>query len=161
MQYSKTTQKRQRRLFLRQYLHELTALVGREVLEEEIGSVDEAVHMRQLAKAISGVRREVAQIAFSEIRSNRFKEYIARLAKANDSVVLVWTPRTIFCGTFRIPSLEAVCLSFNFDINPEGNIVFTTEGVDDRLILNFDVDDQGEQILQIETQGAHWEQVSY
>lgn len=161
MQYHQATQKRQRKLYLRQYLSELTALAGRDVLEDELGSVDEAVHMRELAKATLGERHEVAQIAFSEIFSNRFKKFIAKLTKANESAVLVWTPRTIFCGTFRVPSLEAVCFGFNFDINPEGIITFMTERMEDGMILDFSVDDQGGQILQIETQGAHWGQVSY
>lgn len=112
----------------------------------------------QRADAQSSARCE---IRFSDKSTERFRRFLQSLANANPSSVYVWTPRTIDCGVLLVPSLDAIKFDFDFTINDEGILAFTTSDLADSLLLDFSSTPAGEQVLAVETQGPNWARAVY
>ncbi|NEV64841.1 hypothetical protein [Thiorhodococcus minor] len=153
--------KLRKKLNLKRYLDELTALIGRPVHADELGSLEQAASIREASQKFHAQATQACEIPFSERCSERFKGFVQRLHGANHSSVYVWTPRTIDCGILLVPSLAAVKFTFDFAVNEEGIFVFLTSDLEDRLLLDFSVSPKGEQVMKVETQGANWVSVTY
>jgi len=152
---------RQMKINLPRYLEELSILLGRPVAEDELESVAEATRLREHAIKFNENRCNDFEILFDELRKNRFLQYIKNLDKMQDSSVLIWTPRTIICGPIRISNLGSVNWSFDFDINDEGMLAFSTDDMRERLILDFSSGKLGSRILHIEAVGPQWHTIEY
>lgn len=140
----------------KKYLEELSELSGRQVQLAELGSIEQAAAIREAGKAFVSQSVTTSEILFSERSSQRIKGFVKRLSEANSSPVYVWSPRTIDCGAFQLPSLCIINLDFSFNINEEGILVFLTADLLDRLLFDFFSLPTGEQRLKIETQGENW-----
>lgn len=149
------------KLNLRRYLEELTALIGRTVHVDELGSLEQAASMQETAQKSAAQVSQACEIPFSERCSERFKGFVRRLHDANPSSVYIWTPRTIICGALLVSSLDVVKFDFDFAVNEEGILAFSTSDLEDSLLLDFSGSPAGEQIMKIETQGANWARVAY
>ena len=79
----------------------------------------------------------------------------------NPSSIYVWTPRTIDCGALLVTSLAEIKFDFDFAINDEGILAFTTSDLADSLLLDFSNTSAGEEVLLVETQGPNWASVVY
>lgn len=146
---------------MKRYLEELGVLTGRSVQADELGSLAEAAAMRMAAQRAAAQSPTPCEIKFSERRSERFRKFLRSLTDANPSSVHVWTPRTIDCGALLVPSLGAIKFDFEFGINDEGILVFTTSDLADKLLLDFSSTPAGEQVLTVETEGPNWARVVY
>lgn len=155
------SEKLRQKLNLKRYLDELTALIGRPVHADELGSLEQAASMREAAQKFRAQAAQVCEIPFSERCSARFKGFVHRLQEANPSSVYIWTPRTINCGTLIVASLPVVRFDFDFEINDEGILTFLTGDLEDSLLLDFSVSPIGEQVMRVETQGANWARVLF
>ena len=154
--------KLRRKLHLKQYLEELSVLTARTVHADELGSLEHAAAMQSSAQKYNVEPAVVVYKArFSDKNSEQFKKFLLDLKDANSSAIYIWTPRTIDCGTFLVPSLDAVNFDFDFSINGEGILAFVTSDLEDRLILDFSGTPNGEQALSIETQGMNWPKARY
>lgn len=153
--------KLRQRLHLKRYLEELEALAGRPVEVSELGSLQQAAALRAVAQKLNTQSAAHCEIRFSDKGSERFKRFLQNLADSNSSPIYVWTPRTIDCGTFLIPSLKEIRFDFEFAINDEGILAFTTSDLIDSLLLDFSITPMGEQVMKIETQGVNWSRVIY
>jgi hypothetical protein len=154
--------KLRRKLRLKQYLEELSVLTARTVHADELGSLEHAAAMQSSAQKYN-VEPDVVvyRTRFADKSSEQFKKFIRGLRDANSSAIYVWTPRTIDCGAFLVPSLDDVNFDFDFNINSEGILVFVTSDLEDRLTLDFSATSNGEHVLRIETQGMNWPKVRY
>jgi hypothetical protein len=142
--------------YLKKYLEELSILAGHPVQVNELSHVDQAASIREAGKKFALQATTISEISFSNRNENLFKIFTKKLYDANPSPVYVWTPRTIECGAFLLPSICAVNFSFDFTINEEGILVFLTNDLIDRLLLDFTSLPSGEERLRIETQGENW-----
>ncbi|WCM94562.1 hypothetical protein M5C99_07620 [Acidovorax sp. NCPPB 2350] len=146
---------------MKRYLEELEALTRRSVQSDELGSLEQAAAMRMAAQRFDAQSSTRYEIRFSDRNSERFKKFLQGLMDANPSSVYVWTPRTIDCGALLVPSLESIRFDFDFTINDEGILAFTTSDLGDSLLLEFSSTPAGEQIMKIETQGPNWAKAVY
>lgn len=154
-------EKLQQKLYLKEYLKELSALAGQTVRADDLGSLEHAAAMRMNAKKSDVKATVVYKASFSDRSSERFKKFLRGLKDANSSAIYIWTPRTISCGALLAPSLNAINFDFDFNINDEGILAFTTSDLEDRLLLDFSSTPTGEQVMNIEIQGTNWPTVSY
>lgn len=53
-------------------------------------------------------------------------------------------------------SLAEIKFDFDFAINDEGILSFTTSDLTDKLLLDFSSTPEGEQVMTVETQGPNW-----
>ena len=60
-----------------------------------------------------------------------------------------------------MPSLNAINFDFDFTVNNEGILAFTTSDLGDSLLLDFSVMPTGEQIMKVETRRANWAKIAY
>ena len=144
------------KLHLKRYLEELSALTGRSVQADELGSLEQAAAMRTAAQRANARSSGRCEIKFSDTSSERFRKFLQRLMDANPSSVYVWTPRTIDCGALLVTSLAEIKFDFDFAINDEGILAFTTSDLADSLLLDFSSTPAGEQVMTVETQGPNW-----
>lgn len=149
------------KLHMKRYLEELSALTGRAVLADELGSLEQAAAMRLTAQKFVAQPFARYEIKFSDRSSERFRKFLQRLTDANPSSVYVWTEHTIDCGALLVASLAAIKFDFDFAINDEGILAFTTSNLADKLLLDFSSTPAGEQVMTVETQGPNWTRVAY
>lgn len=161
MPTSSSSETFRQKLNMKKYLDELTALIGRPVHTDELGSLEQAATMRESAQKFDAQPTQTCEILFSERCSERFKGFVQRLHDANPSSVYIWTPRTIACGALLVPSLASVKFDFDFSINEDGILAFSTSDLEDSLLLDFSVSPAGDQIMKIETRGLNWARVAY
>lgn len=161
MSISSSSEKLRQKLNLKRYLDELTALIGRPVHADELGSLEQAATMREASQKFGAQIPQTYEILFSERCSERFKGFVQRLSDSNPSSIYVWTPRTIVCGALLVPSLAEIKFDFDFTINEDGIFSFSTSDMKDCLLLDFSVLPVGDQIMKVETRGANWARVVY
>lgn len=146
---------------MKRHLAELGALTGRVVRSDELGSPEQAVAMSQAAQKFIGQSASRFEIKFSDKRSERFRIYIQSLMEANPSPIYVWIEHTKECGALLVPSLDGIDFNFDFDINDDGVLAFSTNDGADALLLDFSNTLEGEQVLTVLARGVNWERVRY
>lgn len=144
------------KLHLKRHLEELSALTGRSVQADELGSLEQAAQMRMAAQKFIAQPFARYEIKFSDRKTERFRKFLQRLTDANPSSVYIWTRHTIDCGALLVVSLAEIKFDFDFAINDEGILSFTTSDLTDKLLLDFSSTPEGEQIMTVETQGPNW-----
>lgn len=149
------------KLHTKRYLEELSALTGRSVQADELGSLEQAAVMRIAAQKFVAQPFTRYEITFSDRSSERFRRFLQRLTDANPSSIYIWTEHTIDCGALLVASLAAIKFDFDFAINDEGILAFTTSDLADSLLLDFSSTPAGEQVMTVETQGPNWASVVY
>jgi hypothetical protein len=149
------------RRYLEQYLKELSQLLGRTVLLEELGSPEEAQALRVAAQQLLYQPSVVREIGFDEKKTSRFRKFVERLVEVNPNPVYVFTPRTISCGVLEIDTLRDVRFDFDFGLNPEGILSFVTRNLSDSLLLDFFESPGGERRVEVEAQGASWARIEF
>jgi hypothetical protein len=146
---------------LAQYLSELTAILGRDINLSSLVSIENIEKIREQASCLSNETESAFSIKFDGKLSERFGEYISNLRKANDSEVYIWTDKSNLCGPCKINSIGDFDISFPFDVNPEGVVVFLATDLCDKLLFDFSIDSDNQKILEVESQGKHWPLVEY
>lgn len=146
---------------LPRHLHELALLVGRPVDETELLSLDETNLLRDRSNNIARATGAKFTIPFEEKQDPRFRRFLAQLSEANPSDVYFWTPASNRCGLLRPHSLKELRPDFPFDLNPDGIFVVITSDLADELVLDYSLGDNDEQLLEVETSGAHWGRVQF
>lgn len=158
---STPSEKLRQKLYMKRYVEELSVLAGYAVQASDLGGLAQATSIRDASQKFKAQPSRSTEISFADKCSERFKNFIHKLYQTNTSSVYVWTPRTIDCGTFLVPSIEAIRFGFDFSINPEGVLVFQSSDLQDRLLLDFFISPTDDQILKIEAQGLNWGAIVY
>ncbi len=146
---------------LKDYLKELSALVGYPVSGTELGDIESGIDIRSRYRKYTGKPKRVSDTLFLALKTPRFAAFVDDLRQANPSPVYIVTAGTMDCGTFLVPSLGAIKWDFDFWINSAGILVFLSSDLEDSLLLDFSISDASEHILKIETQGDHWGRIAY
>jgi hypothetical protein len=145
---------------LPRHLTVLGKLLNRQVNAQNLLSLDETDAIRERSKSV--VRRPSSRftIRFSDKTGPRFQALIRTLQDRNPSPVLVWTLSADVCGFPRPVQLSEIDFGFEFDLEPNGVLVFITEDLCDKLLLDY-FEEDGERLLEVELSGAHWGDVHY
>jgi hypothetical protein len=101
-----------------------------------------------MSKIIGGEPLRLA-VAFHELRNA-----IGRLRFGNRPVLL-FTPRSVECGAYRLDGLDQFNWGFGFDANVEGIISVIDELAMNRMTVDFS--EEGErQMVEIDVVGPDW-----
>lgn len=145
-----------RKRWMREYLDQLSLVSGRDVVENEIRSVEEAKSTREKAKKFASLPRYRQEFLLKNNEIGPLRHLFTLLERANPAPISVWTDHTIDCGTFTLPNILSVDLTFLAKWKYDSVIVFLSSDLSDRVILDFDqVYDNGISIV-VETQGKNW-----
>ena len=143
------------------YLQELKELTGKDIDPISLCSLEEIEEIRQKSLPIKDANKVEFTMKFVEKSSERFRNFIASLDKANNSSVYVWTDKSNVCGLYRVNSINAINFSFAFDVNTNGIVVFLTDDFEDKLLLDFYRDSKEEEMLEVVIQGRNWSKISF
>jgi hypothetical protein len=143
------------------YLLELKQLTGIDVSGESLISVENTDKIRQEWLPLKKADKNKFIISFSEKTSERFKTFIANLSKANNSLVYIWTEKSNICGLYKVASIEAINFAFPFNLSPDGIVVFLTEDLSNRLLLDYYQDSDDQEMLEVEWQGKDWHSIAF
>lgn len=136
------------------YLDELSKIAGRSVLETELTPLDQTGAMRDAD--IDRRSKRIVEIPFELKSSPQFGVFVDDLCRLNPSPVFVWTPRTRYCGAFRVDSVKHINFGFPFSLNPEGIISLSTSDLCDEMVLDFSETNAGMRVLEVELVGVNW-----
>lgn len=143
------------------YLFELKQITGVDVSSSSLCPIEEVEKLREQALKIADLAKNKFNISFVGKSSERFRKFIINLSQANSNSIYVWTNKSNLYGLYEVASINSIDFSFPFDVNPEGIIVFLTSDVNDKLLLDFYYNSQGEEMIDIELQGMHWSFVPF
>jgi len=147
---------------IKTYLSELALLTNKELNEDDILysplSVENA---RQRSSSLSEFPILKFTIPFSEKKSERFSLYIDNLYQKNSSNVYIWTQRTNICGLYEVESIKKINFDFPFSINNEGILVLLSTDFEDKLLFDFSLNSDGDEIVEVEAQGKNWSRLKF
>lgn len=143
------------------YLRELGMLSNRIIKESDLSSMSEINEVRVQSSNLANLPIFKFKINFTELTSKQFSEYIYSLYEINSAQVYLWTNKTNICGLYKANNIKEVDFSFPYDINSEGIIVFLSENLKDKLLLDFSTDVSGTKVVEIESQGLSWPNIKY
>lgn len=146
---------------LPRHLRELSILLGREVHQDELLSLEETREVSAQAHDVARYPARRFNVPFRAKEGPRFASFIQRLAEANTQDVYLWIETTTVCGLLPPFPLGDVQLGFPFDVEPNGVFVLTPSDFRDRLLFDFYLSELGEKLLEIEATGEHWGRVEY
>jgi hypothetical protein len=148
---------------VQQYLSELSALCLHEPLENELLSIERTEQIRLASmESLRGKPVRKIQMDFDEKKTPKFKDYVARLYRANPHSIFVWTAKSNSCGLYEISSLLEFNFDFEFSVNDQGIVVLLASNLSDNLVLDFSVDEKlSRQILEVDACGDHWFAINY
>jgi hypothetical protein len=140
----------------KRYLDQLSELVGREVTEEQLSSLEEVQRLNEVASQLNGGPKRVIKIAPEDLARERFRLLVHALAKANPSPVSIWLNATASCGTLFLSKLDEFNFAFQPNAIPEGVVVLLTKDGKDKLLLDINPDE-----VEVELQGEMWANSEY
>jgi hypothetical protein len=141
---------------LKPYLDQLRELVGSEVTEQQLSSLEEVQRLKKVASQFNCRPKKVIKIAPEDLTRERFKLLVHALAKANPSPVSIWLNATASCGTLFLSRIDEFNFGFQYDAIPEGVVVLLTKDGNDKLLIDINPDE-----AEVELQGERWGNVEY
>jgi len=129
------------------YRPELQRFTSPEIVSEFREKLDRQVNSAVVTKMV---------IPFVERLSNRFAALIAELERRNPNPIFIWIAGTNECGFADPIPLHEFRFGFEFECIPEGIISLVTTDASDRMLMDFEKDDKGMEIMTIELSGAGW-----
>jgi hypothetical protein len=145
---------------LKDYLSELSVLLGRQVTAEELSLPSIAVEVAAQSKSLMTLPSSTFTIPFTELSQPRFRVFIENLAARLPMPVMLFTPSSRLCGFIQVPSVNHINFQFPFDINSDGILSFIASDLSNRLLFDFFKSSSGVETVQIEIEGVAW-QVAY
>jgi hypothetical protein len=142
------------------YLRELSAIAGREVRREELGSVEEAAaarHQARQAPHLDFVRlRLPLDLGPDELAS--WSTFLLSLETDANDVYSVWVRRTADCGQFVVNSMGELPHLLEFVRSTSETVVVASMMPGHRLLVDLD-GDRPDGFL-IEVSGAQWDRAA-
>ena len=143
------------------YLSQLKQLTRINVVSEDLLSLSETAEITKRSSHLEKLDKICFTTNFEFKNSERFKRFITNLSKANNSLVYIWLEKTNYCGLYKAASINDIDFSFRFDLDPNGIIVFMTEDLNNRLLLDFYRDWEERETIEIKIQGKQWYCVAF
>lgn len=152
----------QRRVNLPGYLDKLECLMGFRSKLETLSSIEFVDEIRdKINRNIKSTAVATTTIPFAERVSAGFVALIEELVMRNSHPVFIWIEKANECGLAPAIRLNDFLFSFGFDSIPEGLISLITSDAKDKLLMDFEEDDDGSRIMTIELHGEHWGGVKF
>ena len=148
------TMKLRRNADLQIYLSQLAELVGRQIVEGELSSIEEVNRLKE--GGFRSCPEKTISLMPENLREGRFHSFIKRLAIKNPVPVAIFLKPTQYCGTFYATRIDKINFDFRFDLIPEGIFTLITEDGGDEFVLDFDADE-----IEVGLQGEMWGSVDY
>lgn len=145
-----------RNAHLENYLGQLSEMVGHEVTEDQLSSLEEIERLKEASRELQRCPKKIIEITPEDLRRERFALLVLTLAKAKSSPVSIWLDATSYCGTLYLAGVNEFNFSFRLDSIPEGVVVLLTEDGRDQLLLDFSPEE-----VAMELQGKAWGNVEY
>lgn len=152
---------RQRKKNLHLYMSELKFLSFMPVDEDQVSHVEKVEQIRAGQGKIKEFPISRFSIPFTERLTKRFGEFVEKLNEENSNKVYIWTENSNRCGLFAANNIKEVNFEFPFDVNSEGIIVLLSENIEDKMLLDFYLDVNGQQMLEVELQGRCWSFIAF
>lgn len=147
----------QRRVSLPAYIDKIEHLVGYRPTVEDMTSTQFVGELRKdLGDHLKLASVSTKVILFTERLSSRFASLIANLECRNPNPVFIWIEAANDCGFSKPIKLRDFRFGFEFDRIPEGMISLISSDAKDKLLMDFEEDDDGTEIMTIELHGASW-----
>lgn len=143
------------------YILELKEFTGININSELLSSTKDMEEIRQKSMILKNKPEKTFSISFEEKSSLKFKDFVRKLYILNDSPVYIWTKKSNIHGLYKAKSINSLNYSFTFDVNVEGIVVFLTENLEDKIILDYYKDNYGKKLLDITLKGQQWSSISY
>lgn len=143
------------------YLAELSTLSNQTVSADDLSCMNEVENIRATISDLKKLPISKFNIPFPEKENARFRNYIHNLYESCSEKVYIWTSKTNSCGLYKIDNIDAVNFSFPFNLNTQGVVVFLSENIKNKLLLDFYIDSSGEKIIEVESQGLQWGAIKY
>ena len=139
------------------YLDRIERLVGSRPDQADVNSPQLADQLlKDLSENIKTAAVSKKVIPFAEKLSRNFSALIEELELRNPNPVFIWIDATKDCGFVKPIRLSAFRFGFEFDSIPEGIVALITADVSDEMLLDFETDDQGIEVMTIELHGTSW-----
>lgn len=152
------TRRMRQLMYMKKYLADLSALLGRDVLQDELGPVEQVQVLQAEARKLSRLEKVCYEMAFAGKKDAHFKKFIGELFNANSLPVYLWASHVEECGLLLLPSIRDMNFDFSFDVDGNGVISLVTYDFKDGMLLDFFIDDGSERLI-IEVQGEHWRDI--
>jgi hypothetical protein len=143
------------------YLALLALVSGRRVDASELLSVEETRRLQGVARGLKRAPPHRFMIPFAEKSGPRFREYASRLSAAVNTPILLWVTSASVCGALPMSSLAEVNWDFKASVFAGGPMTFTTADVQQSLLIDECLEESEQGLLEIEVQGAGWDEVRY
>lgn len=147
-------------LNMKRHLHELSSIVGRSVIADELEDVAATNKIKESQLGFPELEITRFEIPLSQKSDKRFKGFIERLTDANPASIYLWTEYATDCGALKLGSLSSVNFEFTFDASEQKIFSLLTTDFADQLLLEFHEED-GRLILDFEVQGEHWSTIHF
>lgn len=146
-----------RRVTLPGYLDKIEYLTG---CRPDIADLTSVQFVGQLQAELS-THLKAAPVAkvvifFADRLSSRFLALIEDLESRNSHPVFVWIESVKDCGYAKPVRLRNFRFGFEFKHIPEGVISLITDDARNKMLMDFEADDEGREIMTIELYGQDW-----
>ncbi len=151
-----------RRLYLyhiNNYLSKLTFLSGKEVYKEDLLTLDFTDSFREKAHDYEKFIKKEFTIPFPQKKEKEFAMYIDRLFESSKQNIYIGISGTQECGLYKFNDIKSVNFDFDFDFEESESITFITVDGKNYLLLDFEIDNMGNHLINIEAQGENWSSV--
>ncbi len=146
-----------RRVNLHGYFDKLEHLTGYRPEIDDLTSPQFVVQIRaELSNHLKSAPVAKTVIPFTERLSSRFAALIGDLELRNPHPVFVWIEAANECGFTKPIRLADFRFGFEFERIPEGLISLITTDAKDKMLMDFEVDDDGLKIMTVELHGSDW-----
>jgi hypothetical protein len=152
-------QREMRKAFL-SYSSKIELLTGSKLNQGKLLDIEKSEDFRKKSNLYLSDKTFKTVVNFSEKLNEKFKALIEKLHNANPSPIYIWLEDSNTQGLYKVCSLKSIDFSFPFNIDTNGVIVFRTEDLNEKMLMDFFYDDDGEEMLEIELQGNNWPQLS-
>ena len=142
------------------YLKELSTLVGRIVHESELLPIPQMEIVREKLRSASKHSGRSVTLPFEARTGVEFAQMMGQLKTLNPSSIYLWPHRANECGLFEVADLNQVAFSFPFDLNPDGILVVATSDGCDSMLLDWNDDERGVRMLEVEFRGPNWSKMN-
>ena len=138
------------------HLAQLSQLAGHAITKEDLLSPEQTEILRGRSKESEYAPAWRWTGEFSEKTGQPFQRLVGQFEELSPGGVYVWTPLSNVCGVLRPISLRSIQWGFDFDLIPEGILVFLAVDLRDKLLLDFAETAETRRVVEIEVAGPHW-----
>ncbi len=146
---------------IKNYLQVLSILTNRAVKKEDLTSLEKSLEIIAKHEYIRTLPNMKFEIGFEGRSSDQFKNFIRNLEKTKQSPIFIWSKGANSCGLLQVSSLFEINFEFEYEIDGNGVFVFTSDDLQDELLIDFYENNEEQRMMKIEVYGHLWSKIIY